>query len=790
MKKQIADFAVRPTACMVPGERARTMRANVDRRRRARRNFVAAAAAAAAVGSMFVPSVRAGNLVYWDPTNGTTAGTGAPNPGGTWITSSLNAASWGDAAGTATPVQWNNASPGGDTAVFAAGTDATGTYGVTGGGAINIAGFLMEEGTQVTVTGQTAWTFAGGSLDVNVQTGLLVLNGQYSGSLITKSGPGVLNTASAQSGAGTFAASGKWVVNQGTITFRQDTCIGLATNPLVADEITLNGGGKLRSPLAFPISTYGTNRGITLGIGGGGFDTPIDTTTPTPTPLTTVWQGPITGTSGGDLQMTGTGTAVLTNTSNNWDGGTTISAGFLRVGASGVIPDTSVVTMSGGTFDLATNSTSETVKSISGTAGTISLSATSTLTLGDPAGETAAQTLNVPSGGKIIKNGTDALTLSGGPTNNTAGGFNGEFILNSGTLGVGTPTMLGGNNTPTATLTINGGKLSNPDSIDKNLNAALIVNLSGDFTVDQSLSATPGVIRFNGSTATIRNSNRTITVNGIGVLDFEGTVAEDVPGRSLTKAGNGGMVLGGANSYTGGTFVNGGTLVAANGDAFAGGALAVADGATTKINPGTTKAVTLTTLNTNASGKVDLADNSMVIKGMPDTQVRALLQSGYNGGHWDGPTGITSSSAAASTETSVGYASNASLNLTEFKGVIGLTATDVLVKYTYAGDANLDGKVDIGDLGLLAGAWQQAGKVWFDGDFTYNGTVDIGDLGLLAGNWQKGVSSGQLLVSFDAAMAQFAAFDGVVVPEPASLALLGVAAGAGGLLRRRRRSRR
>jgi hypothetical protein len=171
--------------------------------------------------------------------------------------------------------------------------------------------------------------------------------------------------------------------------------------------------------------------------------------------------------------------------------------------------------------------------------------------------------------------------------------------------------------------------------------------------------------------------------------------------------------------------------------------------------------------------------------------VQALLAAGYNAnaGHWAGASGIVSSSAAASTETSIGFASNASLNLTTFKGVDGLTATDVLVKYTYAGDANLDGKVDIGDLGLLAGAWQQSGKVWFDGDFTYNGTVDIGDLGLLAGNWQKGVNSGQLLVSFDQAMAQFAAFDGVVVPEPT--AALGIAAAslALGFTRRRRHGR-
>src|SRR5262249_13982050 len=50
------------------------------------------------------------------------------------------------------------------------------------------------------------------------------------------------------------------------------------------------------------------------------------------------------------------------------------------------------------------------------------------------------------------------------------------------------------------------------------------------------------------------------------------------------------------------------------------------------------------------------------------------------------------------------------------------------VGYTFYGDANLDGQVDVTDLGSLATNWQTS-SIWAGGDFNYDGFVDVTDLG-------------------------------------------------------------
>jgi hypothetical protein len=102
------------------------------------------------------------------------------------------------------------------------------------------------------------------------------------------------------------------------------------------------------------------------------------------------------------------------------------------------------------------------------------------------------------------------------------------------------------------------------------------------------------------------------------------------------------------------------------------------------------------------------------------------------------------------------------------------TAKQVSVAYTYYGDANLDGQVDVTDLGALATNWQTS-NVWAGGDFDYSGFVDVTDLGALATNWQKGVGNPLGPGSLESAMAAVG-LGGTSVPEPAAIGLLTLAA--------------
>ncbi|HEX5242306.1 MAG TPA: dockerin type I domain-containing protein, partial [Tepidisphaeraceae bacterium] len=64
---------------------------------------------------------------------------------------------------------------------------------------------------------------------------------------------------------------------------------------------------------------------------------------------------------------------------------------------------------------------------------------------------------------------------------------------------------------------------------------------------------------------------------------------------------------------------------------------------------------------------------------------------------------------------------------------------EMLVKFTYYGDCNLDGTVDTGpDLSLFAKGFHGQGSGWDFGDFNYDGTANSLDVSLLA----RGLNNG------------------------------------------------
>jgi hypothetical protein len=126
------------------------------------------------------------------------------------------------------------------------------------------------------------------------------------------------------------------------------------------------------------------------------------------------------------------------------------------------------------------------------------------------------------------------------------------------------------------------------------------------------------------------------------------------------------------------------------------------------------------------------------------------------------------SSSLAATGTSLGYGEAAVLGLSSLEGHT-LDATSLLVRLTWVGDCDLDGDVDIGDLGRLASGWQSAG-VWTAGDFDHSGSVDVNDLGLLASNWQAGVGN-PLSPALDNTLRALGLAT-MSVPEPAGLTLM------------------
>ena len=114
-----------------------------------------------------------------------------------------------------------------------------------------------------------------------------------------------------------------------------------------------------------------------------------------------------------------------------------------------------------------------------------------------------------------------------------------------------------------------------------------------------------------------------------------------------------------------------------------------------------------------------------------------------------------------------------------FDGFYGVTTPQLVITMPEPGDANLDGKVDVSDLAILAANYRkQVTGGWTQADFNNDGVVDVKDLAILAANYRYGVSSDVVPAydGSDAGAMELLSRAGVTgAPEPCTLIMLAVA---------------
>jgi hypothetical protein len=353
-----------------------------------------------------------------------------------------------------------------------------------------------------------------------------------------------------------------------------------------------------------------------------------------------------------------------------------------------------------------------------------------------------------------------------------------------------------------------------PSSVGTVTNSTWNVDASGSWSVASNWTdGIPNAVDATAIFGSIITASRTVTVDSpqtVGVINFDSTNSYTVSGASaITMDVSSGPaainVLSGSHIISAPTVLNddltinsAGSGVALTGNLTATGktitkigagsvefenvraaALLVNAGSAKISLKGTPNSAAGTTivgsLSLSPGAELDLTNNSMIVDyiGAVGTLVEDIREHLANN---------RLSSSSASATLGLGYGDNGLLGNSIFAGQ-AVDASSLLIKFTYLGDTDLDGVVDVADLGKLATNWQAAG-VWTTGDFDYSGLIDVNDLGMLATNWQAGVGN-PLEPAFSVAIASLG-LPSIAVPEPTLVGLLSIATTAVQLRRRRR----
>ncbi|MGH8083552.1 MAG: autotransporter-associated beta strand repeat-containing protein [Lysobacter sp.] len=388
----------------------------------------------------------------------------------------------------------------------------------------------------------------------------------------------------ALSGAGGLTKSGAGIVSlAGNSSYTGATTIQDGTLALVgATSLANSGSVTLAAPGVFDISA--TTGGSTINNLGGAAGSIVNLGGQTLTSnhsAHTLFAGAINGTGG--LIKTGSSALILSG-ANTYLGDTSIQAGTLALSGSGRVSDSRSVSIAdGAALDIAATTAGATVNGLSGSAGAKVTLGNQTLTSNHNTDTLFAGTIG--GSGGLTKVGIARLTLSG------VNAYTGSTIVQAGAL------VLSG-----------GGSIAN----SKNLSLA-------DGTLFDIAATTAGatVNDLSGAaTATVTLGNQTLTGNNNSDSLFAGTI-NGLGG--LNKTGVGVLSLSGANTYTGSTAIQGGTL-ALNGAGTVASSknVSVGDGGILDI-AATNAGATVNDLSGSAGSAINLGAQTLTSNHLTDT---------------------------------------------------------------------------------------------------------------------------------------------------------------------------
>jgi hypothetical protein len=217
-----------------------------------------------------------------------------------------------------------------------------------------------------------------------------------------------------------------------------------------------------------------------------------------------------------------------------------------------------------------------------------------------------------------------------------------------------------------------------------------------------------------------RNTN--LTVLSGSSITFAGPLT--ATGVNIVKDGGGAATV--PNLRAAGVTINAGTVtVAPNG-----------------TNAGASR---IASLNIGTGATLDLNDNSMLVgPATAQATLQAQIVNARHGGAWD-QNGITSSAARTQVNhaTTLGLLSGAEYTSVGGTGTFAgqsYASDDSLIKYTWYGDSDFNGRVNFDDYVRIDNGFNNHLSGWLNGDFDLNGTINFDDYVLidLAFNTQTG----------------------------------------------------